>query len=64
MLKTVIASVLVLGSISLADAMPAAQLSTGATLPVVKADVVVKKVVRRRVPVVHRRVVRKTVIVH
>ena len=65
MLKTVLAGMLVFGSISVADAMPTAMVSPGASLPVVKADVVVKKVIhRRRPPVVHRTVVKKTIVTH
>ncbi|MCX8255732.1 hypothetical protein RHAL1_01074 [Beijerinckiaceae bacterium RH AL1] len=61
MLKTAIAASIVLGSVSFASAMPmASSVQTGASLPVVKAAVIVKKVVRR--PPVRRTVVRKTII--
>ena len=61
MLKTALAASIVLGSASIASAMPMATFSTGASLPVVKAAVVVvKKVVRRPPP--RRVVVRKTII--
>ena len=60
MLKTAIAASIVLGSVSFASAMPmASSVQAGSTLPVVKAAVIVKRVVRRPV---HRTVVRKTII--
>lgn len=62
MLKTALVGLLVLGSLSLAEAMPTSPVSSGASMPVVKAAVVVKKVIHRRAPVVHRRVVKKTII--
>ena len=61
MLKTAIAASIVLGSVSFASAMPmTSSVDTGSALPIVKAEVVVKKVVRR--PPVRRTVVKKTVI--
>ena len=61
MLKTAIAASIVLGSVSFASAMPVAPVQAGATLPVVKAAIIVKRVVRR--PAMRRRVVvRKTII--
>ena len=62
-MKTALVSLRVLGSMSGANARPAASGSTDtAALPIVKAEVVVKKVVRRP-PVVRRHVVvHKTVV--
>ncbi len=59
-MKTILAGLLILGSISVADAMPTAQLSSGVSLPVVKAAIVIVR--RRRPPIVRRRVVRKVII--
>ncbi len=62
MLKTAIAASIVLGSVSFASAMPmVSSVGAASTLPVVKAAVIVKKVVRR--PAMRRHVVvKKTVI--
>ena len=62
MLKTALAASIILGSASFASAMPVAPVSTGASLPVVKAAIIVKKVVRRA-PVRRRVVVKKTVVI-
>ena len=61
MLKTAVVSLLVLGSVSVADAMPTSPIAPSATPQIVKAAIIVKKVVRRA-PVMRRTVVRKTVI--
>lgn len=58
MLKTALAASIVLGSVSFASAMPVASVLSGASLPVIKTAVIVKKVVRRP----RRVVVKKTVI--
>ena len=62
MLKTAIAASIVLGLVSFASAMPmVSSVDTASSLPVVKAAVIVKKVVRR--PAMRRHVVvKKTVI--
>jgi hypothetical protein len=61
MMKVALAGLVMLGSASVAAAMPMASQSAGVSLPVVKAAVVVKKVVRR--PVVRRHVVKKKIII-
>ena len=61
MLKPILAGAIILGSVSFAVAMPVASVQTGASLPVVKAAIIVKRVVRR--PPVRRRVIIKKTIV-
>ena len=62
MMKTALVSLLVLGSVSVVEAMPASPAVSGvSTMPIVKAEVVVTRRVVRR-PVV-RRVRRPAIIV-
>ena len=60
MLKSAIAASILLGSVSFASAMPVAPVPAGATLPVIKAAVIIKRVVRR--PARRRVIVHKTII--